>query len=157
MRRLPVKGLTNVCEYVKLKCFMQRDGCRMDILIGSAFPLSLIRRKVEIVPMELDALVERLRGDTSLYSFWGHDNTLTAVRTLLGVDLTPREKRAPLVLDRDGLPSLYGKSFTECWVVSPDYVPGFRPAVGEEVGLDKINGWRVLNMRWRGNGEERES
>jgi hypothetical protein len=36
----------------------------------------------------------------------------------------------------------------ECWVLSPDYPPGFRPAIGEEVTDDKIIGWQVLKIKW---------
>ena len=117
------------------------------ILIGSTFPLSLVRRPVRIVPAD----VEELRAELSkrvVVSFWGHQNTLSAAGELLGVDLTPRSERPAINLTEEKLPQLDGQTFTEAWVVSPDFVPGYRPAIGEEVQLDKIRGWQVLTVRW---------
>ncbi len=117
------------------------------VLLGSTFPLSLIRCAVTIAPAGLDALREalRLRG---VASFWGHANTLEAANALLGVDVRPATERPALRLAADGRPMLDGRVFDECWVLSPDYVTGFRPAPGEEVPADKIVGWQVLRMEW---------
>ncbi len=67
----------------------------MHLLIGSTFPLSLIRAPVRIVPSSLDELRERLPG-----------------------------------------------------AESPDYTPGFRPAIGEEVTPEQISGWQILRLFW---------
>ena len=120
----------------------------MKLLIGNSFPLTLIRRSVNISPRPLSDLMEALGNADGVDSFWGHENTLSAVNGLLGIDLTPRESRPALSLDPSGLPGLYGKSYSECWIVSPDYIPGFRPAIGAEVGSDKITGWQILKMEW---------
>ena len=43
---------------------------------------------------------------------------------------------------------LEGEVFDTCWLLSPDYEQGFRPAIGTEVGLDQIAGWHVLKLTW---------
>ena len=40
--------------------------------------------------------------------------------------------------------------FRKCFILSADYVGNFRPAVGEEVSLEKIKGWQVLKIEWIG-------
>ncbi len=117
------------------------------ILIGSTFPLSLVRRRVAIEPHEV-AELRGLLAIRPIRSFWGHANTLPAAKTLLGTDLTPATERPALTLNADALPTLDGETFNECWVVSPDYTPGFRPQIGEEVPTDKIRGWQVLRIEW---------
>lgn len=117
------------------------------ILIGSAFPLSLIRRRVEIEPCGLDQVRAELRG-RPIASFWGHANTLALANSLLGVNVAPRVERPAVVLNSNQLPTLDGVVFTECVVLSPDFVSGFRPKEGETVGADKIIGWQVLRMEW---------
>ncbi|NLF17969.1 MAG: hypothetical protein GX595_12075 [Lentisphaerae bacterium] len=117
------------------------------LLLGSTFPLSLIRRRVEIEPVPLDALrAEAARRP--VVSFWGHSNTLPAARAILGIDVTPGSARPALTLSVDGLPCLDGVVFDECWVLSPDYVSGYRPTLGEDVPVERITGWQVLKMRW---------
>ena len=81
-------------------------------------------------------------------SFWGHSNTLAAAREILGVDVAPAVERPAVVLTDENLPSLDGAEARECWVLSPDYAPGFRPAPGEEVPPEKILGWQVLRILW---------
>jgi hypothetical protein len=117
------------------------------ILIGNSFPLSLIRTKVVIDPCPVDILRQEL-AHRPIHSFWGHRNTLTAANQLTGADLTPATERPALKLSPDFRPVLNELSFTECWVLSPDYTPGFRPPVNEEVPPEKINGWQVLRMVW---------
>lgn len=117
------------------------------LLIGSTFPLSLIRRKVVIEPQPLAVLRELVRA-RSLASFWGHRNTLAVANTLLGVDLAPKTERPALHLTATGLLELEGEVFDECWVISPEYARGFRPAVGEEVPAAKIQDWQVLRLVW---------
>jgi hypothetical protein len=121
---------------------------RQPLLIGSTFPLSLIRRPALIEP----APEARLREEAQhrvVVSFWGHKNTLPRASERLGIDLTPNTDRPALTLNADGLPMLHGITFTECWVLSPEYAPGFRPAVGEEVPSEKILDWQVLRIQWR--------
>ena len=117
------------------------------LLIGNAFPLSLIRRPVMIRPTsrgELHAAATCRRP----VSFWGHASTLAAAARFVGFDLTPAGARPVLRLDPHGYPSYQGDVFQECWVVSPDYVENFRPAVGQEVPADMISGWQVLHLLW---------
>ena len=117
------------------------------VLIGNTFPLSLIRRRVEIAPVALAELVALLQN-RPVASFWGHTSTIHAANAILGIDVTPATARPPIQLSPDGLPSLDGIVFTECFALSPDYVPGFRPAIGEEVPAGKITGWQVLRILW---------
>lgn len=117
------------------------------VLLGSTFPLSLVRRPVQIEPRG----VEELRGLLQTHpcaSFWGHANTLAAAAALLGVDVRPESERPALLLSSDNLPCLNGRAYDACWVLSPEYVPGYRPQVGEEVPLDKIQGWQALRITW---------
>lgn len=124
------------------------------ILIGSAFPLSLIRRRVVIELCELDWVRGELKN-RPFASFWGHANTLAAASAMLGVDITPRTERPAVALDPDQFPALDGVSYRECFILSPDYAPGFRPKVGEELGPDKIADWQALRMRWEDVAKER--
>ena len=120
------------------------------ILLGSTFPLTLIRRPVRIVPATLDDLRERAAGTTVL-SFWGHDNTLAAAAAILGFDPRPDEQRPALTLNDAQLPVLRKKdgnyvAFSEVWVLSPSYIPGYRPEIGAEVPAEKIITWQVLHI-----------
>ncbi len=81
-------------------------------------------------------------------SAWGHANTALSASRLIGSDLTPATARPALVLTSDNLPALDGQSFTEVWLLSPDYTPGFRPAIGQEVTAESIQGWKVLQIQW---------
>ncbi len=118
------------------------------ILIGNSFPLSLIRRKVEIIPADL-ADLQKLVKQCRVVSFWGHANTMAAAGMVLGADLTPPEPRPVLTLNDELLPQLAGQTFTECYIVSPEYRQNFRPAIGEEVAVEKISGWQILKIIWR--------
>ena len=115
------------------------------ILVGNSFPLSLIRRGVVITPCEIDELRRLLPGN-EIVSYWGHRNTLAAVNDCLGIDLTPTVERPALSLSAEKLPMYEGEEFRECWVMSPDYRDGFRPAIGEEVSADQILGWQCLHL-----------
>ena len=119
----------------------------MDFLTGSTFPLTLVRRKVTITPGSLDEYLYHLRHGNWL-SFWGHTNTLPAANTLTGVNLTPREARPAVTLNERYFPILYGKVFQHCWLLSPEYKPGFRPQIGQEVDTNEILGWQVLHLEW---------
>ncbi len=118
-------------------------------LLGNSFPLSLIRRRVVVEPRPMEELIVALR-EGEVASFWGHANTVVAVSSVLGVDLRPRTARPALTLGDSGLPVLDGVAFEECWILSPDYEPGFRPEIGAEVTPDKIRGWLALRIRWEG-------
>ena len=117
------------------------------VLIGNAFPLSLVRRQVLISVIDQSSF-QHLVKSAVLHSFWGHSNTLEAVNTFLGVDVSPRVDRPVLSLSAEYLPRLDGMSFRNCCVVSPDYVPGFRPGIGEVIPADVILGWQILEMSW---------
>lgn len=117
------------------------------ILVGNSFPLSLIRRRVTIEPAPLAAFERRAEGAT-VYSYWGHANTLQAAREFLRIDVSPTVDRPVVSLSDEGFPSLNDTVFRECWVLSPTYKSGFRPAVGEEVDAENIITWQVLHMQW---------
>ncbi len=119
-------------------------------IFGSTFPLSLIRRRVQIEPRPIDRLRLRLH-ESQWESFWGHANTIAAANRLLGIDITPKTERPALSLSKNGLPMLNNRRCQECWILSPDYIAGFRPAIGEEVSSDKILGWQVLRLLWQNN------
>lgn len=138
----------------KKVCHPSNARMQSALLVGSTFPLSLIRRKVVIQPSDFATLAGLLR-QAVVFSFWGHHNTLAHANRLAGADLSPRTERASLTLDAELLPVLDGRAFRECWVVSPDYVPGFRPAVGEEVPAEKITGWQVLHLIWEDDDAQR--
>ena len=116
-------------------------------ITGNSFPVNLFRRKAEVVPETFENYLAKLRSG-NWESYWGHSNTLGAVNRLCGVDLTPREERPALSVDPEGFPVLYGKSYRECWVLTPEYRPGFRPAIGVEVANSDILSWQVIRILW---------
>ena len=120
---------------------------RFPILIGSTFPLSLVRRRVVIEPQPIEALRQELKS-RPFASFWGHRNTLAAAGALLGADLAPETERPAIALDAEGFLALGGTRHAEAWILSPEYAAGYRPAIGEEVVVEKIVGWQVLRMAW---------
>jgi len=126
---------------------MNSDFSQNPVLLGSTFPLSLIRRKVVIEPIELDLLRGELRT-RGFESFWGHRNTLPAAREILGLEVVPASARPALSLNEDRLLLLNGRVFRECLVLSPEYKSGYRPGVGEEVAREKISGWTALRLKW---------
>lgn len=114
------------------------------ILIGNTFPLSLVRRRAVIHPAGLAEL--QAAAAAGVVSFWGHPSTLAAASAFAGFDLAPARERPALRLSADLLPELDGEVFRECWILSPDFTPGFRPALGEEVPLERITGWQILRL-----------
>lgn len=115
-------------------------------LVGNSFPLSLVRRPVRIVPQNMDSFTQAMRGGWR--SFWGHNNTLSAAMEACGLDLTPERERPALTLSAEGYPVFEGIEFRSCWIVSPNYLPGFRPAPGVEVASEEITGWSILRIEW---------
>jgi len=120
---------------------------RPPILIGNSFPLALIRRPATVTPVAVEALREAA-ADRPVASYWGHANTLAAAEAFSGLSLAPHTARPALGLSAEGYPELEGQQFTECWVLAPDYTPGFRPGIGEEIPPEKITGWQVLRIEW---------
>ena len=122
---------------------MQRD-----ILIGNTFPFALLRRDANVRTLSLDVLRNEL-ACAKIASFWGHENTRFAAEAVLGgVSLRPATERPALALTPDGLPSLDGREFRSCFVLAPDYRPGYRPAIGAEPGPCDILGWHALRIDW---------
>ena len=118
------------------------------ILIGNTFPFALLRRDANVRTLSIDALRAAL-ADSDIVSFWGHENTRAAAETILGgVSLSPATERPALTLSSDGLPSLDGRVFKTCFVLAPDYRPGYRPAIGEEPTPSDILGWHALRIDW---------
>ena len=121
------------------------------ILIGNSFPFSLVRcKKLTVERRSMCDLQEALL-DREVVSFWGHDNTRKIAEKMLGVALMPKQNRAALSLSKNARPMLDGNEFDSCWLLSPDYPEGFRPAIGIEIGLDMIRGWHVLKLIWKGD------
>ena len=118
------------------------------ILLGNSFPLSLVRRRVVIEPVAIETFRKAAAG-AELFSFWGHANTIQAATAMLGFNVAPRESRPALTLDAAGRPTLYGRAFEVCWILSPIYAGNYRPKVGEEVPAEKIVDWQVLKMSWQ--------
>ena len=116
-------------------------------ITGNTFPVNLFRRRAEVIPETFEHYLEKLRS-CPWESYWGHTNTLSAVNALCRVDLTPREDRPALTTDAAGFPALYGQSYRECWVLTPKYRPGFRPAVGVEVTSGDILSWHTVRILW---------
>ncbi len=121
---------------------------KQKILIGNTFPFALLRRDANIRTLSIDALRAAL-ADSDITSFWGHENTRSAAETILGgVSLRPATERPALTLSPDGLPMLGGRVFRTCFVLAPDYRPGYRPAVGEETTPSDFLGWHALRIDW---------
>ena len=122
---------------------------RKKVLVGNSFPFSLVRcARLVVEPQPLAALKAAL-ADAEVASFWGHANTRAAAESVLGVSLAPRTERPAVTLSSEGLPMLDGDTFDTCWLFSPDYPEGFRPAIGVEVGPEQIKGWHVLKLTWQ--------
>ena len=118
------------------------------ILIGNSFPFALLRRDANVRILSLGALRDELAG-ARIASFWGHENTRAAAEAVLGgVSLRPATERPALTLSPDGTPSLDGRAFRSCYVLAPDYRPGYRPAIGAEPGPSDILGWHALRVDW---------
>lgn len=117
------------------------------LLIGSTFPLTLIRQNLNIKSVEIPCLLEAAKG-CDIISFWGHNNTLEIAEKMLGFSVKPATERPCLLLTENMLPSIDGLEFDECWIVSPQYRPGLRPAMGAEVDLHDLTGWHILHMVW---------
>lgn len=100
-----------------------------------------------MMPYDLGLLREAL-SMRPVRSFWGHRDTVQAASRLLGVRVDPASERPVITLTDDGYPMLEGEVFKECFVLSPDYRAGFRPAVGSEVSPEDIRGWQVLRIVW---------
>lgn len=117
------------------------------ILIGNGFPTNLIRQSVKITPMDICEFRKLLKISEPV-SFWGHENTLQNASDFIGIDLTPVEKRPVVHLNKNDFPIYNGCEFRKCFILSADFVANFRPAIGEEVTLEKIKGWTVLKIEW---------
>ena len=128
---------------------MSTTETKTKVLVGNAFPFSLVRcERLVVESKSLAALKEALAG-AEVVSFWGHENTRAAAEAMLGVLLSPRSDRPALTLSPEGHPTLGGDIFESCWLLSPDYPEGFRPPSGVEVGPKQIEGWHVLKLTWQ--------
>ena len=99
-------------------------------------------------PVTLKTLQVAL-ATAEIHSFWGHPGTLEAVSRAVGRNVSPTVERPAVQLDAEGLPVLDGHVFRECWVMSPEYRAGFRPAFGAKIPADAIVGWQALLISWR--------
>ena len=128
---------------------MSKTEIKTKVLIGNSFPFSLVRSAcLAVEPQPIAALKTVLVG-ADVASFWGHENTRAAAEAVLGVSLAPPTERPAVTLSAEGLPMLDGETFDTCWLLSPDYLEGFRPAIGVEVVPEQIEGWHVLKLTWQ--------
>ena len=128
---------------------MSTTEVKTKVLIGNSFPFSLVRcERLVVESKPLAALKETLAG-AEVASFWGHENTRAAAEGVLGVSLRPRTERPAVTLSSGSRPMLDGEEFDTCWLLSPDYPEGFRPAIGAEVTPEQIAGWHVLKLTWQ--------
>lgn len=85
-------------------------------------------------------------GSEHIISFWGHKDTISVANATLGVDVTPRVERPALSLSPAKFPMLFGHTFDEVFVLSPDYKTGIRPALGTVVAAEAIASWQILKI-----------
>jgi|GEM_PF-816097 len=123
------------------------DVVNEPVLVGNSFPFGLIKSRVTIRPMTLEDLKIEITN-RGVCSFWGHNNTLSAVFEMIGFDLTPEQARPSISLDENSRPFLSGKSFSECWILAPEYVDGIRPEIGKEVEVQQISRWNINRIKW---------
>ena len=128
---------------------MNTIGTKSKVLVGNSFPFSLVRCDQLIVEQRPIAELKAKLADAEVASFWGHANTRAAAEAVLGVSLAPNVERPAVTLSPEGLPTLDGDTFDTCWLLSPDYPEGFRPAIGTEVAPEQIAGWQVLRLTWQ--------
>lgn len=119
------------------------------ILVGNSFPFSLIRCERLIVEQKPISELKDALASAEVASFWGHENTRAAAESVLGVSLATHGVRPAVTLSPAQRPMLDGEEFSSCWLLSPDYPEGFRPAIGTEVGPEQIKGWHVLKLSWQ--------
>ena len=119
------------------------------VLIGNSFPFSLVRCERLIVEQKPISELKDALASAAVASFWGHENTRTAAESVLGVSLATHGVRPAVTLSSTGRPVLNGEEFSGCWLLSPDYPEGFRPAISTEVGPEQIKGWHVLKLSWQ--------
>ncbi len=119
-----------------------------DILIGNSFPLPLINRTVEITVLDLERFKDEI-VDSCIHSYWGHQNTISVAEKILGVSLKSDEFRKAIELSENDLPLFNNIEFTTCYVLSPNYNEGFRPAIGVEVEAENILSWKLLKLKWK--------
>ncbi len=117
-------------------------------IITNSLPASLIRRSVKFYPRDIETLRQQL-SRRPFFSVWGHNNTLMQVNGLLQVDITPDCERPSLGLDPDKYPCYQGRSFKECWIMSPDILNYSRSDAGREHSSQEIIGWQPLQVLWR--------
>ena len=118
------------------------------ILVGNAFPFSLVRCNRLIVEQKPISELKDALASAAVASFWGHENTRTAAESVLGISLATHGERPAVMLSPAQRPMLDGEEFSSCWLLSPDYPEGFRPAIGTEIGPEQIKGWHVLKLTW---------
>ena len=122
------------------------------LLIGNSFPLTLIRREVKIEVENLEVF-KGMCQQAEIHSFWGHENTRTVAEMVLGVSVKPKVERPAIALTAAGLPTLNGETFTEGYILSPNYKKNVRPKIGEEVAAEQIASWHLLKISWIGSKE----
>lgn len=92
---------------------------------------------------------QHLLRTREIHSFWGHNNSLVAASQFTGYDLTPRKNRPAIVLDNEGFPILGGISSREILIFPPEYPEDFRAAIGQEIAVSQILGFRPVLLTFR--------
>lgn len=132
---------------------MESSDRRLKLLIGNSFPLSLIVRRVVFEPRPIKELREKMKEAIAV-SFWGHSSTWASASAAVERDVSPSSGRPALLLDADGATSFEGESSGAGCVILPEFAPGFRPAVGQEMKQEDIRDWRVLKLVWQTKTKE---
>lgn len=96
---------------------------------------------------ELHAATE----NKTIFSFWGHKNSLKQAEQFCGLSLGSETSRPVIQLNQEGLPSFAKQTFTECWVLAPEYIENIRPDIGQEIDARSICNWRILKITWESN------
>ena len=102
---------------------------------------------MSVLPRSVRGLLTAM-NECPWVSAWGHENTVNLASVIACADLQPNSPRPALSLDAHLLPCLDGQSFHEIWLLSPDYSPGFRSQIGQEVPASAILGWQVLWLKF---------
>ena len=128
---------------------MNTIGIKSKVLVGNSFPFSLIRCDRLVVEQRRISELKDALASAEVASFWGHENTRAVAESVLGVSLATNGVRPTVTLSSSQRPMLDGEEFSSCWLLSPDYPKGFRPAIGSEVSPEMIEGWHVLKLSWQ--------
>lgn len=123
------------------------------VLIGSSFPMSITRSRVEVEPIDLDTFKAEIDG-LDVVSAWQHSNTLVAVKEYTGLDLTPPIVRPRIRMTEDTKrPCIEWEEWRFPLVFSKMYavIPLYKEVVN---GVPDVTDWNILRLSWTENTKE---